>query len=124
MRREVRVLLAQAAARPRVGVALPERVASSRILDAKSAARIFGFVSGDAFRSREAELAAARKGMPKLAVGRPRRIFPREEALRLRQLGWSWRDIEKHLGVPNSTLRSALKAGAHSLQMDARKTGA
>lgn len=43
-----------------------------------------------------------------LAQGRPKRIFPRDEAEKLRELGHSWRAISKHLGVSASTIRDAL----------------
>ena len=43
-----------------------------------------------------------------LPVGRPKKIFRRDEAQKLRQLGHSWRAIGKHLGVSESTLRGAL----------------
>jgi DNA invertase Pin-like site-specific DNA recombinase len=45
-----------------------------------------------------------------LAVGRPRNVFPRERALELRNAGMSWRKIAAQLGVPQSTIRLALKA--------------
>jgi DNA invertase Pin-like site-specific DNA recombinase len=39
--------------------------------------------------------------------GRPRRVFRRDEAIRLRAEGWSWRRISKHLGVPVMTIVDA-----------------
>lgn len=45
-----------------------------------------------------------------LPPGRPKRIFRRDEAEKLRKLGWSWRAIAKHLEVSASTLRGALGA--------------
>ena len=45
-----------------------------------------------------------------LPVGRPKRVFQRAEAARLRELGQSWRAISKHLGVSASTIRDALSA--------------
>jgi putative DNA-invertase from lambdoid prophage Rac len=45
-----------------------------------------------------------------LAVGRPRKIFRRDQAAKLRKEGLSWRAIEKQLGVPQATIRRALKA--------------
>lgn len=43
-----------------------------------------------------------------LPPGRPKRIFRRDEAAKLREMGHSWRAISKQLGVPASTLREAL----------------
>jgi putative DNA-invertase from lambdoid prophage Rac len=43
-----------------------------------------------------------------LPAGRPKRIFRRDEAAHLRELGHSWRAIAKHLGVSASTIRDAL----------------
>jgi DNA invertase Pin-like site-specific DNA recombinase len=43
-----------------------------------------------------------------LPPGRPRRIFRRDEAEKLRALGWSWRAMARHLDVSASTLRGAL----------------
>jgi putative DNA-invertase from lambdoid prophage Rac len=37
-------------------------------------------------------------------LGRPKRVFRRDEALRLRAEGWSWRKIALELGVPVSTV--------------------
>lgn len=45
------------------------------------------------------------KDMP---TGRPRRIFRRDEAEKLRKLGHSWRAIAKHLGISASTIRDTL----------------
>ena len=41
--------------------------------------------------------------------GRPRRVFRRDEAARLRAGGMSWRAIERKLGVPQATIRLALR---------------
>lgn len=43
-----------------------------------------------------------------LAVGRPRKIFRRDQAAKLRALGQSWRAIAKTMGVPVTTVRRAL----------------
>lgn len=45
-----------------------------------------------------------------LAHGRPRRIFRRDEVLKLRKAGHSLRAIAKQLGLPLSTVADALKA--------------
>ena len=37
-------------------------------------------------------------------IGRPKRVFRRDEALRLRSDGWSWRKIAKYLEIPLATL--------------------
>lgn len=39
-----------------------------------------------------------------LAIGRPRKLFRRDEALAMRENGRSWRAIAKELGVPLATL--------------------
>lgn len=44
-----------------------------------------------------------------LAVGRPKKIFRRDLAAKLRKQGMSWRAIAGKLGVPQSTIRLALK---------------
>jgi DNA invertase Pin-like site-specific DNA recombinase len=48
---------------------------------------------------------AKRKGKH---CGRPKRVFRRDEAVRMRAKGMSWRAIEKALGVPQATIRLAL----------------
>jgi len=40
-------------------------------------------------------------------LGRPKRVFRRDEALRLRSEGQSWRAIAKELGLPTSTIVDA-----------------
>ena len=47
-------------------------------------------------------------------VGRPKRIFRRDEAVRLRAEGKSWRTIADVLGVPVATLIDACKASKMS----------
>ncbi len=42
-------------------------------------------------------------------LGRPKRVFRRDEALRLRAEGMSWRAIGKELGVPFSTVVDACR---------------
>lgn len=41
--------------------------------------------------------------------GRPLRVFRRDEAVRMRQQGMSWRAIERALGVPQATIRLAVR---------------
>jgi DNA invertase Pin-like site-specific DNA recombinase len=43
-------------------------------------------------------------------IGRPKRVFRRDEVVRLRADGVSWRDIAKALGVPVATLIDAHRA--------------
>ncbi len=47
-----------------------------------------------------------------LPLGGRMRIFARDEAARLRDEGKSWREIEKIMKIPQSTIRHALKAAA------------
>lgn len=42
-------------------------------------------------------------------VGRPVRVFDRDKAVAMRKAGSSWRTLQKTLGIPQSTLRLALK---------------
>jgi DNA invertase Pin-like site-specific DNA recombinase len=51
--------------------------------------------------------------------GRPRRVFRRDEAMRLRSEGWSWRRISGELGVPVKTIRTALARCGESPAADA-----
>jgi DNA invertase Pin-like site-specific DNA recombinase len=44
-------------------------------------------------------------------LGRPRRVFRRDEALRLRQSGMSWRQIAAELKVPVTTVVEACREG-------------
>lgn len=41
--------------------------------------------------------------------GRPKKVFRRDEAERMRKTGMSWRAIARSLGVPQATIRGALK---------------
>jgi len=52
-------------------------------------------------------------------LGRPKRVFRRDEAVRLRSEGQSWRAIATHLGVPVSTLMDALRGGKAAFPADA-----
>jgi DNA invertase Pin-like site-specific DNA recombinase len=40
-------------------------------------------------------------------LGRPKRVFRRDEAMRLREQGVSWRKIAAELGVPVTTVVEA-----------------
>lgn len=42
-------------------------------------------------------------------LGRPRKVFRRDEALRMRGEGQSWRAIASHLAVPVSTIRDSFR---------------
>jgi DNA invertase Pin-like site-specific DNA recombinase len=42
--------------------------------------------------------------------GRPRKVFRRDEAAKLRAGGMSWRAIGRKLGVPQATIRLALRS--------------
>jgi putative DNA-invertase from lambdoid prophage Rac len=43
-------------------------------------------------------------------LGRPKRVFRRDEVVRLRKSGQSWRSIAKQLGVPVSTVIDSSRA--------------
>lgn len=47
--------------------------------------------------------------------GRPPRVFSKSEAARLRASGMSWRALEKHFKIPQSTIRAGLQGCAESL---------
>jgi DNA invertase Pin-like site-specific DNA recombinase len=56
--------------------------------------------------------------------GRPRRLFRRDEAIRLRSEGWSWRRISAELGVPVKTMRRAIAGcGESPAQTDINRDG-
>ena len=44
-------------------------------------------------------------------LGRPRRVFRRDEALRMRHAGLSWRQIAAELRVPVTTVVEACREG-------------
>ncbi|MEI9971115.1 MAG: recombinase family protein [Ignavibacteriota bacterium] len=48
------------------------------------------------------------KSKKNLAPGRPKKVFRRDEAEKLRKLGHSWRAISKHIGISATTIRDAL----------------
>jgi DNA invertase Pin-like site-specific DNA recombinase len=58
-------------------------------------------------RVRAGVRAAKAKGT---ALGRPQRVFRRDEALRMRQHGASWREIARTLDVPMSTVIDACRS--------------
>lgn len=66
----------------------------------KEYARAFG--AGQIGKSRNSH---SGKNLP---AGRPKKIFRRDEAAKLRELGHSWRAIAKHLGISATTIRDAL----------------
>ena len=43
------------------------------------------------------------------SIGRPRRVFRRDEALRMRAKGFSWRQIARNLDIPFSTVIDACR---------------
>jgi DNA invertase Pin-like site-specific DNA recombinase len=45
-----------------------------------------------------------------LPIGRPRKVFKRDQALKLRKQGKSWRQIAAELGVSQATIRRAVSA--------------
>jgi len=48
------------------------------------------------------------------SLGRPRRVFRRDEAVRLRAEGMSWRKIAEMPEVPMSTVIDSFRQSAHS----------
>jgi DNA invertase Pin-like site-specific DNA recombinase len=48
------------------------------------------------------------------SLDRPRRVFRRDEALRLRAAGMSWRKIAQLLDVPMSTVIDSCRKGVDS----------
>ena len=50
--------------------------------------------------------------------GRPRKVWRRDEAIRLRGEGWSWRRISGELGVPVKTIRTAVAGCGESPASD------
>jgi DNA invertase Pin-like site-specific DNA recombinase len=48
------------------------------------------------------------------SLGRPRRVFRRDEALELREAGMSWRKIAQRMGVPMSTVIDSCRTDADS----------
>ncbi len=52
-----------------------------------------------------------------LPTGRPRKIFNRDTAAKLRASGMSWRDIGTKMGIPESTIRFDLMARAKGLKL-------
>jgi DNA invertase Pin-like site-specific DNA recombinase len=50
--------------------------------------------------------------------GRPRKVWRRDEAVRLRSEGWSWRRISAELAVPVKTIRTAVAGCGESPSSD------
>jgi len=73
---------------------------------------------------RERTLAGVRqaraKGKP---IGRPKRVFRRDEVLRLRGEGLSWRTIAQTLGVPVMTVVDAHRECTENVVADGRSDG-
>jgi putative DNA-invertase from lambdoid prophage Rac len=63
---------------------------------------------------------AVSKSGRNLPIGRPRSLFRVDEARRLRQEGFSWRQIAKQLGVPEATVRARC---AEKLSCDCWRNG-
>jgi putative DNA-invertase from lambdoid prophage Rac len=53
--------------------------------------------------------------------GRPRKVFDRSQAAKLRKQGLSWREIAAKLGESRSTVRDALGAGGNRRSRGVRK---
>ena len=72
---------------------------------------IFGaFAEFEREMIRERTLSGVRAARAKgKKLGRPRRVFRRDEVVRLREAGHSWRSIAKHLNVPVSTAVDSFK---------------
>lgn len=56
---------------------------------------------------------AKRKGKH---CGRPMTVFRRDVALALHESGWSWRQLEKRFGIPQSTIRAGVRDRIRLLQ--------
>ena len=56
---------------------------------------------------------AASKSGKNLPIGRPKSLFRVDEARRLRNEGYSWRQIAKELGVPEATVRARCAENPH-----------
>jgi putative DNA-invertase from lambdoid prophage Rac len=68
------------------------------------------------YKSYRASFAAGRVGKSRhsksgkdLAVGRPKKVFRRDQAVKLRAGGMSWRAIAKEMGVPFATIRRSVQ---------------
>ena len=70
---------------------------------------------------RERTLAGVRQARAKgKSIGRPRRVFRRDEVLRLRTQGLSWRTIAQTLGVPVMTVVDAHRECTENVVADGR----
>jgi putative DNA-invertase from lambdoid prophage Rac len=68
-------------------------------------------------RVRAGQRAAKARGQ---CLGRPKRIFRRDEALRLRAEGMSWRNVAKTLKIPMSTVIDACRSETPSILAPAK----
>lgn len=71
----------------------------------------FGELEREMIRERVVSGVKAAKAKGK-HLGRPKRVFRRDEAVRLRQAGMSWRRIAAELGVPLTTVVDACRGQA------------
>ena len=51
-------------------------------------------------------------------VGRPKRVFRRDELVRLTEEGWSWRSIASNLGIPVMTAVDAYRECTENVAED------
>ena len=73
---------------------------------------------------RERTLAGVRQAQAKgKVIGRPKRVFRRDEVVRLRNEGQSWRAIAETLGVPVMTVVDAYRECTENPAADARSNG-
>jgi hypothetical protein len=56
-------------------------------------------------------------------VGRPKRVIRRDEVVRLRQQGLSWRAIGKKLGIPAMTALDAYRQSLRSSRTETVSSG-
>ena len=66
---------------------------------------LFYYKAGNVGNGKERE-SKSRKNLP---PGRPKKIFRRDEALELRKRGFTFRQIGEKLGVPFTTIATALR---------------
>jgi len=56
-------------------------------------------------------------------LGRPQRIFRRDEVVRLRDEGMSWRKISEQLGVPTMTVVASYRSGCTEIVLETEVAG-